>query len=133
MEASPDSFFTTNVVKKPTMSRTYCSPSKQLVVALALAFGASGVALTDDSGMNAVTGDSHACFHCGQNLGNVARAPSVQAAAASAGRIKKEDELTPDQKIRLARAELTITLLRLFSDGGNPRYTGTPFWYAPKR
>jgi len=100
------------------MSRTYCSPSKQLVVASALAFGASGVALTSDSSMNAVTRDSHACFHCGQNLGNfnVTRAPRVQAATAPAGRIKKEDELTPDQKIRLARAELTITLLRLFSD-----------------
>ena len=100
------------------MSRTYFSPSKQLIVASALAFGASAVALTDDSSMNAITRDSHACFHCGQNLGNfnVARAPRVQAATASAGRIKKQDELTPDQKIRLARAELTITLLRLFSD-----------------
>ena len=100
------------------MSRPNLSLSKQLVVASALAFGASGVALTDDSGMNAVTRDSHACFHCGQNLGNfnVARAPRVQAATASAGRIKKEDELTPEQKIKLAHAELTIMLLRLFSD-----------------
>jgi len=36
-------------------------------------------------------------------------------ADASAGRIKKEGELTPEQKINLVRAELTITLLRLFS------------------
>ena len=28
----------------------------------------------------------------------------------------KKPELTPEQKIKLARAELTITLLRLFSD-----------------
>jgi hypothetical protein len=100
------------------MSRTYFSLSKQLVVASALAFGASSAALTDDSSMNAGTRDSQVCLHCGQNLGNfnVARVPRVQAATASAGRIKNEDELTPDQKSRLARAVLTITLLRLFSD-----------------
>ena len=91
---------------------------KQLVVALALAFGATGPAFGNDSRMSPFAGDSHASFHDGQNLGNsnVARAPRVQAADASAGRIKKEDELTPEQKIKLARAELTIALLRLFSD-----------------
>ena len=40
-------------------------------------------------------------------------------ADAAAGRIRKEDELTPEQKIKLVRAELTIALLRLFSDGGS--------------
>ena len=86
-------------------------------MASALAFGATGVALGDDSSMKPFTGDSHA-LHGRQNLGNlnVARAPRVQVANASAGRIKKEHELTPEQTIRLARAELTITLLRLFSD-----------------
>ena len=100
------------------MSRPNFSLIKQLVVGSALAFAASGVGLADDSSMNPLTGDSHAYFHGGQNLGNsnVARARRVQAADASAGRIKKEDELTPEQKIKLARAELTITLLRLFSD-----------------
>jgi len=100
------------------MSRPNLSLSKQLVVASAFAFGAAGVALGDDSRMSPFTWDSHAHFHGGQNLGrfNVARAPRVQAADASAGRIKKEDELTPEQKIKLARAELTIALLRLFSD-----------------
>jgi hypothetical protein len=100
------------------MSRPHFSLSKQLVVASALAFAASGVGLADDSSMNPFTKDSHAYFHRGQNIGtfNVARAPRVQAADASAGRIKMEDELTPEQKIKLARAELTITLLRLFSD-----------------
>jgi hypothetical protein len=99
------------------MSRTYFSPGKQLIVASALAFGAFGVALADDSGMNPVTRDSHACLHLGQNVGNcnVAWPPRVQGSTAS--RIKKEDELTPDQKMRLARAALTIVLLRLlFSD-----------------
>jgi hypothetical protein len=102
---------------KPTMSRPNLSLSKQLVVASALAFGATSVALGDDSSMSPCTGDSHAYFHGGTNFGNfnVARAPRAQAADASVGRIKKEDELTPEQKIKLARAELTITLLRLFS------------------
>ena len=100
------------------MSRPNLSLSKQLVVASALAFGATSVALGDDSRMSRFTVPSHAYFHGGQNLGNVnvARAPRVQAADASAGRIKKEDELTPEQKIKLAHAELTIMLLRLFSD-----------------
>jgi hypothetical protein len=87
-------------------------------MASALAFGATGLALGDDGSMNPFTGGSHACSRGRQNLGNfnVARALRVQAANASAGRIKKEDELTPEQKRRLARAELTVTLLRLFSD-----------------
>jgi hypothetical protein len=99
------------------MSRPTLSLSKQLVVASALALGATSVALADDIRMSPFTGDSHAYFHGGQNLGNfnVARAPRVQAADDSAGRIKKEDKLTPEQKIKLARAEVTITLLRLFS------------------
>ena len=99
------------------MSRPNLSLRSQLVVALALAFGATGVALGDDSRMSPFTGDSHACFYGGQKLGHfdVARVPRAQTADASVGRIKKEDELTPEQKIKLARAELTITLLRLFS------------------
>ena len=100
------------------MARPNFSLSKQLVVASALALAASGVGPADDSSMNSFTRDSHIYLHGGQNIGNfnVARAPRGQAADASAGRIKMEDELTPEQKIKLARAELTITLLRLFSD-----------------
>jgi hypothetical protein len=99
------------------MSRQNLSLRKQLVVALALAFGATAVALGNDRRMSPFTGDSHAYFHGGQNFGNfnVARAPRGQAADASVGRAKKEDELTPEQKIKLARAELAITLLILFS------------------
>jgi hypothetical protein len=105
-------------LERANMSRQNVSLSKQLVAASALAFAASGVGLADDSSMNSFTRDSHAYFHGGQNLGNfnVARAPRGQAADASVGRIKMEDELTPEQKIKLARAELTIALLRLFSD-----------------
>jgi hypothetical protein len=94
------------------------SLDKHLVVALALAFGATGPAFGDDSRMSPFAGDSHASLQGGQSLGNsnVARAPQVQAVDAPVGRIKKEDELTPEQKIKLARAELTIRLLRLFGD-----------------
>src|ERR1700682_6082794 len=101
----PDSRFALHVLKrkKPTMSRPNLSLRKQLVVASALAFGATSVALGDDSRISPFTDDSHTYFHGGQNLGNfhVARAPRVQAADASAARIKKEGELTPEQKINL--------------------------------
>ena len=100
------------------MSRHNVSLSRQILVASVLALSATGVMLADDSGRNPATGDSHACSHGGQNLGNcnAARAPRLRAANASAARIKKVDELTDEQKMRLARAELTITLLGLFSD-----------------
>ena len=99
-------FFLTaaQTLKQSTMSHGYFTSGKQLVVASALVFSTSGVALADDSGRSPFSADSH-----------VTRATPAQAATASAGRIKKEDELSPEQKIRLARAELTVTLLRLFS------------------
>ena len=50
------------------MSRKPYSLSKQLVVATALALGASGVALADDSSMNPFSGDSYKYFN-GYNLG----------------------------------------------------------------
>jgi hypothetical protein len=45
------------------MSRKQCSLSKQLVVAAALALGASGGALADDSSMSRFGGDSYAYFN----------------------------------------------------------------------
>jgi len=50
------------------MSRKPYSLSKQLVVATALALGASSVALADDSRMSPFTGDSYKYFN-GSNLG----------------------------------------------------------------
>jgi hypothetical protein len=50
------------------MSRKPNSWSQQLVVAAALALGASGAALADDSSMNPFTGDSYKYFN-GANLG----------------------------------------------------------------
>jgi hypothetical protein len=50
------------------MSRKPYSLSKQLVVAAALALGASGVALADDNSMNPFSGDSYKYFN-GYNLG----------------------------------------------------------------
>src|SRR6266571_324337 len=51
------------------MSRKPYSLSKQLVVATALALGASSVALADDSSMNPFTGDSYKYFNGGHTLG----------------------------------------------------------------
>jgi hypothetical protein len=45
------------------MSRKPYSMSKQLVVAAALALGASGVALADDSSMSRIGGDSYGYFN----------------------------------------------------------------------
>ena len=45
------------------MSRKQYSLSKQLVVAAALALGASGVAVADDNSMSRFGGDSYAYFN----------------------------------------------------------------------
>jgi hypothetical protein len=55
------------------MSRKPYLMSKQLVLATALALGASSVALADDSSMNPFTGDSYKYFNGGNTLGNAAR------------------------------------------------------------
>jgi hypothetical protein len=52
------------------MSRNPYSLSKQLVVATALALGASSVALADDNSMNPFAGDSFKYFNGGHNLGD---------------------------------------------------------------
>jgi hypothetical protein len=52
------------------MSRKPHSLSKQLVIATALALGASSVALADDSSMNPFIGDSYRYFNGGHNLGD---------------------------------------------------------------
>ena len=52
------------------MSRKPYSLSKQLVVATALALGASSVALADDSSMSPFTGDSYKYFNGGHTLGD---------------------------------------------------------------
>jgi hypothetical protein len=52
------------------MSRKPHSLSKQMVIATALALGASSVALADDSSMNPFIGDSYRYFNGGHNLGD---------------------------------------------------------------
>jgi hypothetical protein len=52
------------------MSRKPHSLTKQLVVAMALALGASSVALADDNSMNPFIGDSYRYFNGGHNLGD---------------------------------------------------------------
>ena len=82
-------------LKESTISRKHYSLSKQVVAAAALALGASGVALADDSSMNPFTGDSYAYFNGGQNVGNfnnVARALRMQAPDATTGRPNKDEQ-----------------------------------------
>jgi len=59
------------------VSRKPYSLSKQLVVATALALGASSVALADDSSMNPFTGDSYKYFNGGRTVAESARANPV--------------------------------------------------------
>jgi hypothetical protein len=59
---------TATALKEQAMSYKPNSLSKQLIVATALALGASSVALADDSSMNPITGDSYRYFS-GYNLG----------------------------------------------------------------
>jgi hypothetical protein len=76
-------------LKESTMSRTNFSLSKQLVVASALAFGASGVALADDNSMKPFSGDSS------QNRGNpsmLAQSPCPQGTEAAGTRQKKDEQ-----------------------------------------
>jgi hypothetical protein len=87
------------------------SLSKQLVVASALVFGASGVALADDSSMSPLTGESFVYFNGGQNHGNpnmLAQNPHPQGAVA-AGTRQKKDEQTIESKTLLANRETPIT------------------------
>ena len=87
------------------MSRTNFSLSKQIVVASALAFGVSGVALADDSSMNQFTGDSS------QNRGNLnmlAQNPCPQGTE-SAGTRQKKDEQKIESKSLSAKRGTPIT------------------------
>src|SRR5436309_6010689 len=71
---APELFLiTTAASKEQAMSRKPYSLSKQLVVVTALAFGASSVALADDSSMNPFSGDSYKYFNGGHTLGEAGR------------------------------------------------------------
>src|SRR5579862_9406060 len=61
---------TAAALQEQAMFRKPYSLSKQLVVATALALGASSVALADDSSMNPFTGDSYKYFNGGHALGD---------------------------------------------------------------
>ena len=84
------------------MSRTNFSLSKQLVVASAIAFGASGVALADDSSKNPSTGDSPG----GQNRGNLnmlAQNPCPQGAESAGTRQKKDEQKIESKNLSASR------------------------------
>ena len=100
------------------MSRKQFSPSKQLMLATVLVFGASGVALADDSSMSPYTGDSWAYFNGGQNLGQVnqAGAPRSQALAAAGSMTKNQSKVAP--KNVLPNARITTSPPSPFTDKG---------------
>jgi hypothetical protein len=77
------------------MSRTRFSLSKQLVLASALAFGVSCIALADEVSTNPPGGDAPAYLNGGPNRGNLnmlAQNPCPQAAP-SAGQKKDEQKV----------------------------------------
>jgi len=80
------------------------------VTLAALALGATGVALADDSSMNPFTGDSYAYFNGGANLGyaNVARAPRKPADDATAGSSNKQQQQV-EKRTMFAGIQLTPT------------------------
>ena len=82
---------------------------KRLTLA-ALALGATGAALANDSSMNPFTGDSYAYFNGGANLGNVtvARAPRKPAGDATAGSSNKQERQV-EKRTMFAGIPLTPT------------------------
>ena len=88
------------------MSSKNFSLSKQLAVVSALAFGASGVALADDSSMIPPTGDSSAYFNGGQNRGNLnvlAQNPCLQGAESAGTRQKKDEQKIESKNLSASR------------------------------
>jgi hypothetical protein len=82
------------------MSRPNYPRSNRLVMASALVFGLSGVALADDSGTNQVTGDSS------QNRGNpnvLAQSPCPQGTESAATRQKKDEEKIESKSLSAKR------------------------------
>ena len=93
------------------MSRTRFSLSKQLVVASALAFGASCIALADEVSTNPPTGEAPAYLNGGVNRGNMnvlAQNPCPQGAQ-SAGTGQKKDEQKVESKNPSANRGKPIT------------------------
>jgi hypothetical protein len=63
VDFAPGPFSTAATLKEQAMSRKSYALSKQVVMAAALALGASSVALADDSSMSRFGGDSYAYFN----------------------------------------------------------------------
>ena len=97
------------------MSRKPYSLSKRLVVATALALGASSVALADDSSMNPFTGDSYKYFN-GSNLGapgQVNRPVFSSAPAIPAWRQSHPNGLTDRELAALSSSGLSVSAEQL--------------------
>jgi hypothetical protein len=101
-------------IKEQAMSRKSYSLGTCLAIATALAIGASGVALADDSSMNPFTGDFYRELN-GQNLGNsnLARATGM-----TAKDVVAECAAPDEQKIAQQRRLLAFTPTPIFSDKG---------------
>ena len=85
------------------MSRNQPFPLESLVAVAAIALGASGAALADDSSMSQWTGDSYAYFNnLDYSLGkfNVARAPMGSDSAVAKSR--RQDAPKPESRVLLA-------------------------------
>jgi hypothetical protein len=98
-------------LKESTMSRTRFSLGKQLVVASALALGASCSALADEVSTDPSTGEAPANLNGGVSHGNLkmlAQNPCPQRAQ-SAGTGKKKDEQTIESKNPSANRGQPIT------------------------
>jgi hypothetical protein len=88
------------------MFRTSFSLSKQLVVASALAFGASGIALAAEGSMNPPTGESSTYLNGGQDRGNpnmLAQNPCPQAAESAGTRQKKDGQKIESRNLSINR------------------------------
>jgi len=98
------------------MFRKPTSLSKQLVIATALALGASGVALADDSSMNPFTGDSYRYFNAGHALGDpgpVNRPIVSNAAADPTWRQSHPNGLDERELQALSSSELSASVTQL--------------------
>jgi hypothetical protein len=86
------------------MNRKHYSLSKQVAVATAFAFGASGIALADDSSMSRFGGDSYAYFN--QPL-------PAKAAASPAWRQSHPNGLTERELQALSSSELSVAVAQV--------------------
>ena len=106
------------IAKEYTMSRKQFSLGKKLTLASALAFGASGLALADDSSMSPFTGESWVYFNGAQKVGRVYQAEATRSdAPAAARRLTKNQSQTEPKNVR-PNVNVTASPPSPFTDKG---------------